>query len=152
GYCSARTTWAVSGSWTSAPTRSSDSTRPAAMRSALAEATLCSDDSGTRSVTDVMTVRCDTFASDFTLRSAASAAPAAASVSAPSPGTPLGQAERCTEPSRYQDHTSSVANGSTGANRPRKASSACTSVERADAAAGEHSECGSMGSPRGAPS
>ena len=43
-----------------------------------------------------------------------------------------GQAARCTEPLRYQLHTSSVANGRKGASRRTKVSTAIASVARAE--------------------
>lgn len=95
---------------------------------------------GTVSVTAVIGVRIDTLASDFTLRRAARAAPAAAttpasaSPAATRSGSAVGQAARCTEPSRHHDQTSSVANGSTGAKRRRSVSSAMPSAARAEAA------------------
>jgi len=89
-------------------------------------------------VTAAISVRIETLASDFTLRRAARAAPAAATTSASAEpaadrrGAASGQAARCTDPSRHHDHTSSVANGSTGAKRRSIVSSAIRSARHAD--------------------
>ena len=79
-----------------------------------------------------------TLASDFALRTPASAAPTAASIAgSPPAGTSsaVGQAARCTEPSCVQDQTSSVTYGRIGASSRRTTSSAIRSVARALAAA-----------------
>ena len=73
------------------------------------------DAAGASSTTDRNGVRGETFASDFTRRSAIRAPEAAASTdgspAAEARGAPVGHGAVCTEPSRYQLHTSSVTNG-----------------------------------------
>ena len=90
----------------------------------------------------MISVRIDSLASDFTLRSAASAEPAAATTpgsAAVRSGSADGHGARCTEPSRHHDQTSSVANGSTGANRRSSTSSAIARAARAEAVSGDAS-------------
>ena len=117
-------------------------TRPAARMSSSADSTPGRSAAGTASSTAVISVRIDTLASDLTLRSAASAAPAArdhAGVGVAGGGAQrrgVGHGARCTEPSRHHDQTSSVANGSTGANRRSSTSSARPSAARAEAVSG----------------
>ena len=97
---------------------------------------------GTASSTAVISVRIDSLASDFTLRSAASAEPAATTTvgsAAVRSGSATGHDARCTEPSRHHDQTSSVANGSTGANRRSSTSRAIARAARADSVSGDGS-------------
>ena len=92
----------------------------------------------TASVTERIGVFWLVLASDFTLRSAARATPARATSSASAPAaasrrpSDCGQAAQCTEPVRYQLHTSSVAKGRKGASRRTKVSTAIASVARAE--------------------
>jgi hypothetical protein len=72
------------------------------------------------------------------LRTAASAAATTGSTSASPPAgssAAVGHGARCTEPACHQDQTSSVTNGSTGANSRSCTDSASASVACADSAA-----------------
>ena len=91
----------------------------------------------------MISVRIETLASDFTLRSAASAAARggdhAGGSAAVRSGSAVGHGARCTEPSRHHDQTSSVANGSTGANRRSSTSRAIARAARAESVSGDGS-------------
>src|SRR5665648_405769 len=122
---------------TSSPSRTRSATRPAARTSEAAAWTRASSAVGTATSARTIPVRIETLASDFTLRSAARARPAAARVpgsassAAARRGAASGQGARCTEASRHQDQTSSGANGRTGARRRRIVSRASTRAARA---------------------
>ncbi len=87
-------------------------TCPAARRSPSAAAHLVEDGLGPGERHRRISARIPTLASDFTLRTPASASPSAASIAASPPARSsarVGQAARCTEPSPNQAQTSSVA-------------------------------------------
>ena len=112
-------------------------TLAASIRSVRTSSTCLASCSGSSKVTSKIGVFWLVLASDLSLRRLASTCPTAptSSTSAPLAASRsqslVGQGARCTLPVRYQDHTSSVANGMNGANRRTKVSTAIARVVRA---------------------
>ncbi len=112
--------------------------RPASIRSDRAASTSATCSSAAVTVAVSTSARMETFASDFALRTPASASAAAVTTAGSPPegsSEATGHGARCTEPVCHQDQTSSVTNGSTGANSRSWTPSATASVACADSAA-----------------
>src|SRR3954464_7128764 len=133
----ARTTSTVSSP--SPAATESDWMRPASTRSARAASTSGTCAAGAVTVAASTSARIETLASDFALRTPASAAAATLTTAGSPPvgsSEAVGHSERCTDPLCHQDQTSSVTNGSTGANSRSCTESASARVAWAEAAAG----------------